>query len=52
MNEFMQKVVDTLKQEQTKDELTLKRLENQIRDTESVLRDRERCISVLEKALK
>lgn len=50
MNEFMVKVLDTMKQEQKQDESNLKRAENSVKDLEAKLRERGHCIAVLEKA--
>lgn len=51
MNEFMQKVVDKMKEEQKADESSLSRMETQIKDLESKIRERGYCIQVLEKSL-
>jgi hypothetical protein len=51
MNEVMQKTLDAMKEEQKRDEQSLARCENQLKDLEVKLRERGYCIQVLEKAL-
>ncbi len=49
MNDLMAKTLDTMKQEQVVDEQAFTRLEKQVKDLETRIRERANCITVLDK---